>query len=87
MLRSSLAVLSCLLATVPACRQPPPGPPDDPQPPEPVVQEDPIEGNAADIENPEEIGEEQMDSAKVVSPGPAETEVLTGKTPEAPDHG
>lgn len=86
MSRTSLALLSCFLLATPACRQPPPNPPD-PQPPEPIVQEDPIEGDAADIEHPEEIGDEQMDSAKVVSPGPAETEVLTGKTPEEPDQG
>jgi hypothetical protein len=87
MSRTSLALLSCFLLATPACRQPPPDPPGDPHPPEPVVADDPIEGNAADIENPEEIGDEQMDSAKIVSPGPAETEVQTGKSLDEPEHG
>jgi len=73
--RLPLTLLPWLLLAIPACRQPPPSPPDDPHPPEPVVQEDPIAGDPTDIEHPEEIGEEHMDRAKLVEPGPAETEV------------
>jgi hypothetical protein len=83
--RPPFALLSCLVLAVPACRQPPPIPPEDPQPPEPVAQEDPIPGDAADIENLEEIGDEHMDSAKVVDPGPAETEVRMGNDATWPD--
>ena len=83
--RSPFALLSILVLLVPACRQPPPDPPGDPHPPEPVVADDPIEGDPADIENLEEIGDEQMDSAKIVSPGPAETEVQRGNDATWPD--
>lgn len=84
MSRTPLALLSCLLLALPACRQPPPTPPEDPPPPDPVVQEDPIAGDPADIERPE-IGEEHTDSAKVVSPGPAETEVQQRNDSTWPD--
>jgi hypothetical protein len=83
MLRTSLAVISCLALAVPACRTPPPNPPEDPHPSEPVAQ-DPIEGDPTDIEG-DEIGEDHTDSAKVVEPGPAETEVQTGESFEQPD--
>lgn len=81
MRHSSTAIL-CILALA-AC-MPPPRPPEDPHPPEPVVQEDPIEGDPADIEG-EELGEDHMDNAKVVEPGPAEAEVQTGESFERPD--
>lgn len=85
MSRTSLTLLACLALALPACRQPPPTPPEDPHPPDPVVQEDPIAGDPTDIENPEEIGEEHTDSAKIVSPGPAETEVQKGNDSTWPD--
>jgi len=81
MRHSSIATL-CLLA-LSAC-PPPPRPPEDPHPPEPVVREDPIEGDPADIEG-EELGEDHMDNAKLVEPGPAEAEVRTRESLEQPD--
>jgi hypothetical protein len=84
MSRTPFALLSTLLLALPACR-PPPTPPEDPQPPDPVVTNDPIAGDPTDIENLEEIGDEQTDSAKIVSPGPAETEVQKGNDSTWPD--
>jgi hypothetical protein len=72
----------CMLA-ITACT-PPPRPPEEPQPPEPIVHEDPIAGDPAAIER-EEIGEERLDSARIVEPGPAEAEVRTGSSFERPD--
>lgn len=84
--RTPLALLTGLLLTAPACHheKSPSNPPEETRTVEPTVQEDPIEGDPADIENPEEIGEEQMDSAKLVSPGPAEAEVQTGHSLDEP---
>jgi hypothetical protein len=84
MLRSSLVALSLLVLALYGCRQEPPAPPEDAYPSEPMTDEDPIEGDPADIEG-EELGEDQMDNAKVVDPGPAETEVQTGESFERPD--
>ena len=76
MSRPSLALLSGLVLTLACCRPSPPNPPTDPHPPEPVVQQDPIEGDPSDIEG-EEIGEDHMDNAKIVEPGPADAAVGT----------
>jgi hypothetical protein len=84
MFRSSIVAISLLVLALPACRQEPPTPPEDPYPSAPVTDDDPIAGDPADIER-EEIGEEHTDNAKVVEPGPAETEVQTGETFEQPE--
>lgn len=69
--RPSLLVIPCLALASAACHRPPSTTPEEPVP---VTQEDPLEGDPAAIER-EEIGEDHVDSAKVVEPGPAEAEV------------
>lgn len=84
MFRSSIVAISMLVLALPGCRQEPPSAPEDAYPSEPMTDEDPIDGDPAAIER-EEIGENYMDNAKVVEPGPAETEVQTGASFEQPD--
>jgi hypothetical protein len=79
--RPALALLAGLLLSPLACRRSPPVPPDVPL--EPIVQEDPIEEEAGDGRG--KIGEDEPDTARIVEPGPAETEVRTGKVPEQPE--
>lgn len=68
MSRPALVLLSCLVLAPLACRRSPPVPPGTEI--EPPTQEDPIDGK--------EMGEDKTDEAKIVEPGPAESEVRTG---------
>lgn len=77
MSRSSIAMttwLPWLVLTLLGCQPSTTTTPPEPDASVPVTQEDPIEGDPTDIER-EEIGEDYVDSAKVVEPGPAEAEV------------
>ena len=66
--RRTLVLLASLSLAVLACRRSPPVPPGTEV--EPPAQEDPIDGK--------ELGEHAADEAKIVEPGPAESEVRTG---------
>lgn len=83
--RALLALLTCLLLALPACRQSSSNPPEEgAAPSDPATDVDPLEGEPADIEG-DEIGEDQLDDAKVVEPGPAESEVQKGNSETWPD--
>jgi hypothetical protein len=66
--RFPVVAFSVLAVATTACRRSPPVPPDTEI--EPPTQEDPLDGK--------ELGESKTDEAKIVEPGPAESELRTG---------